>query len=77
MRNFTINEKQNGELVVRQMCEAAQIAYNEIEPLAVFEKADGTISLRGELGEFDDLTAQEAEEMLASACVEFGLDGEW
>lgn len=63
MKNITARHRSKGELVVRQMSVGAQRTYYDTEPLVVAEMDDGTISIRGELGDRDNLTAAEVEEL--------------
>lgn len=63
MKNITARHRNKGEMVMRQMSEAAQKLYRDSEPLVVAEMDDGTISIRGMFGDIDDLTAAEVEQM--------------
>lgn len=74
MKKLTINEKGNGELAVRGMSEKAQAFYNESEPLTVAKLSDGTMSIRGAFGEYDDLTEKDCEELFESLYDEYMKD---
>ena len=71
MKKLTINEKGNGELAVRGMSEKARAFYNNSEPLTVAKLSDGTISIRGDFGDYDDLSEKECEELFENLYDEY------
>ena len=66
MKKISNYERSKGELLIRELSEKAQQAYYETDPLIVAVTLDGTISVRGCYGDYDDLTKEELEEMFES-----------
>jgi hypothetical protein len=65
MRKFTASEKINGELAIRKLSEKAQKFYSETDPLDVYER-EGKYFVRGCIGDSDDLTIDELNELFES-----------
>ena len=61
MKQITLKNKENGELLVRDMSEKAQSVYYDSDPITVAKMYDGTISIRGIFGDYDDLSFEQAE----------------
>lgn len=76
MKKLTIKEKANGEMAIRGMSKKAQAFFNETDPLAVAKLSDGSISIRGAFGDFDDLSEKECEELFENWYDEINSDDE-
>lgn len=63
LKKLTLKDRQNGELEVRRMSEKAQIFYNNSGPITVAKLSDGTISIRGNCGNYDNIWPKECEEI--------------
>lgn len=77
MKTLRIDEKRNGELAIRGMSEKAQAFYNGSDPLTVAKLSDGTMSIRGEFGNYDALTEKECEELFENLYDEYIKDENW
>ena len=66
MKKISNYAKSKGELLVRELSEKAQKVYYGTDPIVVAVTFDGTVSLRGCYGDYDDLTKEELEEMFES-----------
>lgn len=61
MKQITLKNRANGELLVREMSEKAQSVYYASDPITVAKMFDDTISIRGVFGDYDDLSFEQAE----------------
>lgn len=61
MKQITLKNREKGELLVRDMSEKAQGVYYDSDPITVAEMYDGTISIRGVFGDYDDMSFEQAE----------------
>lgn len=89
MRKFTASEKTNGELAVRSLSEKAQKFCSDTDPLEVYERLiypaeleneivtyEKRYHVRGCLGNFDDMTLDELNELFEDFANEFAEDEE-
>ena len=64
MKKITQAAKDKGEMLMRGLSDKAQNVYNTTDPLTVAQFDDNSISVRGCLGDYDDMTEKELEAML-------------
>ena len=89
MRKFTKNEMINGELAIRSLSEKAQKFCSETDPLEVYERLiypeeleneivtyEKRYYVRGCLGNFDDMTLDELDELFTDLANDFAEDDE-